>query len=764
MLSLLVITLLAGGLLLLAMRRRRPAWEAALCDPLPRVPGSRWGGIWLALGLALVALALGLLEYRQPYYFSQDDVLVGELPGTLWQCRSAWEGRVPEYNPYVLLGAPALSEGSGGTYPPTYLAYAIARHVLGDEYATLEVFAALHLLAGFAAAYWAARQAGMGPMPACAAAVSLVLSGSVLVMGRSWHTFLPLVLWTPLLVAAVAKLSAGPVSWKWSLATAAVLGIAYHGEFLQVWAYSVLFLVLATAWLVLMGRIPPRRGLQLIPAVLMGLALAAPLVWVQAALAADMTHSGGYGCGIADGLAAMLLPYPLARAGHPNGWGSTELAYMGHLYYFGTLLLLLFVAQVLVWFTARPRRAVWAEQVWTVAACVAFLLALGPAGGLWLVLGKLPVFGSINNHPFRLLPFFVLFAVLSGGLFLERLLRLAARRRAWEIGLGVVLGGLLVYHVVMARASFYAYGFRPYPNLPAELAAMLTGEEAGEKGMSPISGSGPAGASRQLERWGYASPQRLAAWAPNRSIVPSYALALPHNLPAVYRLPAFGGYDPVVENKPPFQFAEERMRQEPAAAARAYGVRWLLEHRTGREPVFSPNPNLREMEQSVRLDGAFRRIDLVHVHRLAGLDDLTVGEVGGVAPLAFANGVRGEGRGTRDECRSLPLRLHGGGIDVDLRGLAAAGAVTVNFLWYPEMTAAVDGRPVLCRRDEWQRIVADVPAGARELAVRYRPDWARGIVAGGLLLGLGLAGAAALRRCNRSPETVSIGRRGTDAL
>ncbi len=740
MLSLLLIALTAGGLVLAAMRRRRPAWEAALGDPLARLPDSRWEGIWLALGLALVALALGLLEYRQPYYFSQDNVLVGELPGTLWQCRSAWEGRVPEYNPYVLLGAPALSEGSGGTYPPTYLAYAIARHVLGDEYSTLEVLAALHLLAGFAAAYWAARLAGIGAMPACAAALSLVLSGSVLVMGRSWHTFLPLVLWTPLLVAAVAKLAAGPVSWKWSLATAAVLGMAYHGEFLQVWAYSVLFVALATAWLVWMGRIPIARGLQLIPAGLLGLALAAPLVWVQAALAADMTHGGGYGCGIAGGLAAMLLPYPLARAGHPNGWGSTELAYMGHLYYFGTLLLLLFTAQVLVWFTARPRRAVWAEQVWTMAGCVAFLLALGPVGGLWPLLGKLPVFGSINNHPFRLLPFFVLFAVLSGGLFLERLLRLAAHRRAWEIGLGVVLGGLLVYHVTMARASFYAYGFRPYPKLPGELASLLTGE----KGISPISGRGREGAPHELDRPGFGWPQRLAAWAPNRSIVPSYALALPHNLPAVYRLPALGGYDPVVENKPPFEFAEERMRQEPTAAARAYGVRWLLEHRTCRQPVFSPNPNLRELEESARLDEAFSRIDLVQVHRLAGVADLTVGEVGRVAPLAFTHGAggegrgargegrrttddgrrtRGEGRGARGEGRSLPLRLHGGGIDVDLYGLAPAGPVTVNFLWYPEMTAAVDGRPVACRRDEWGRIVADVPAGARGLAVRYRPDW-----------------------------------------
>src|SRR3990170_2562387 len=123
------------------------------------------------------------------------------------------------------------------------MAYAIARDVLGNEYATVEVFAIFHILAGYAATYWASRLVGMGRMSAFAVSLSFVLSGSVLIMGRSWHTFIPAVLWMPLWVVAVMKMANGPVSWKWFLGTGAVVGIAYHGEFPQIWVYSMGFFV-----------------------------------------------------------------------------------------------------------------------------------------------------------------------------------------------------------------------------------------------------------------------------------------------------------------------------------------------------------------------------------------------------------------------------------------------------------------------------------------------------------------------------------------
>jgi hypothetical protein len=280
------------------------------------------------------------------------------------------------------------------------------------------------------------------------------------------------------------------------------------------------------------------------------------------------------------------------------------------------------------------------------------------------------------------------------------------------MAVAAVMAGVLLYHVAMARPAFYNYGFRPYPPLPHDVSALLHAGDA-------------------------TGPQRLASWAPRRSTAAGYAFTLPHNLPAVYRLPAFCGYDPLVECTPAFQEAEQSMRRDPAAAAKVYGIRWWLADRTRNHPARSPNPNIVEMETTVRLDAAFRQIDFSRTYAPKNLPDLAVLELDGVDPLAFVDG--------RPE-RALPLRLHGEGIDVDVSGLRSPGRVVVNFLWYPEMKAAADGKELSCLRDRWGRIVADVPAGAKTLAIRFRPDWLRGTLWGGASAALALAAAAVLAR------------------
>ncbi len=690
---------LIGTLLLFVLCHRRPGlreklrqWLFPQASPDDSLSPHRPRDYWFWGGLFFVLVALVGLEVSQPYYFTQDDVLVGELPGVLWLCQSVWQGVVPEYNPCVLLGAPALSCG-GGTYPVTYVAYAIARHGLGNEYATIEVFAFLHILAGYAATYWAARQVGIGRMPALVVSVCFVLSGSVLIMGRSWHTFVPAVVWTPLLIVAAAKLARGPVGWKWTLATGVIVGVAFHGEFPQIWAYSVGFFVFAILWFVVLGKIPAARGLHLLPALMLGLAIAIPLLAVQMGLASELKRPSGYGAGIGDGTLAMLVPYPMVWAPHPNGWGSTDIQYMGHLYYFGTLLALLCAANVVLLLATLPNRRTWAEHAWTVCAGLAFLAALGREGYLWSLMTEAPVLGAINNNPFRMLPFFVLFAALSGGLLLERLLQYVGNRRAWELALSGLLVVVIAYHVALCRPAFYTYGFRPYPAMSNEMARLLWSAEGSPTG-------------------------RITSWAAKRSISPSFADALPLNLPMVYQLPAFGGYSPLIECMPPYLHAKKQLGEDPTAAARAYGLRWFLKHRSCSAPVFSPNPAAVDFEAKVKLDEDFQRIGFAKTHALAGAPELKVLELDDVDPLAFV---------ADKSKRALPVHYNGAGIDVDVRGLTAAAPVIVNFLQYPKMTATIDGREVECRRDAWHRILVDVPAGAHRLAIRYRPDWKKGV-------------------------------------
>jgi hypothetical protein len=115
-------------------------------------------------------------------------------------------------------------------------------------------------------------------------------------------------------------------------------------------------------------------------------------------------------------------------------------------------------------------------------------------------------------------------------------------------------------------------------------------------------------------------------------------------------------------------------------------------------------------------------------------------ELDDVDPLAFAAG---------SPRQAMPVQLDGRGIDVDVRGLLSASPVVVNFLWYPEMTATVDGQQVKCSRDKWYRITAHVPARAKVLEIRYSPNWRKGIYLGLALAALSLATAACLNASSR---------------
>jgi hypothetical protein len=108
-----------------------------------------------------------------------------------------------------------------------------------------------------------------------------------------------------------------------------------------------------------------------------------------------------------------------------------------------------------------------------IPAVVALLLALGESGGLWWLMGLLPV--GLRNNPFRAMPWFVFFACLVGARYLEDFIasRQPIARQSVEerrsrllfgiAGIGLVLVAL---HLTRVGIAFYTYGFRPYPQLP----------------------------------------------------------------------------------------------------------------------------------------------------------------------------------------------------------------------------------------------------------------------------------------------------------
>ncbi len=679
----------------------------------PRAESRRSHWLWLVAGLIVVASALAIAESRQPYYFCQDDVLVDNLPTTLFACRSVWQGVLPEYNPYVMMGTPLLETGWGLTYPPLYLAYAVARHVLGDEYATLEVSAAMHLLAGFVVMYLVGRRLGLRGAVACLVALSFILSGAMLIMGRSGHAFLMAAVFQPLLILAADRLREGPVGWRWAALTGLAAGLYYHGTFPLLWFCGMGFFALHLACLWAWRTIPLARLAWAIPAALMAGGLMFPIFFQQCRLARDMAPYGGEGTGVGGHLAAFILPYPLCQSTLPKDWGSQECQYGGHFFYSGTVLTVLFLAALGDWMVAvlrrrRPRGI----HVWTCLAALGFVFCLGDDAFVWRLIAKLPA--GLNNHPFRVMPIFVLFSSLAGGLLLERLARILPRGNAVAVAVSCVGCLLLVYHVGCARTAFYSYGFRPYPALPGPLAAILEGPSLSAAG-------------------------RSVYCAPQRTVDPSYAVCLPHELPMAYELPALFGYQPLFLLKPPYRHVLSRIRAEPIAALRAYGVHWCLVHRTCRQNTLSAGRS-RELEETVLFEPPARTARGVQYHDLPELNDvLQVAEIKDAAPLCFR-------LGTHE--RPLPMRLDGRGIHVELDAAATDGAVVVNFLPYPELQAFVDGQRTLLMSDPWGRMLIRVAAGSRSLEVRCCPPWSQGLRLGAAMM---LCGVLAMWRLTPRP-------------
>jgi hypothetical protein len=680
---------------------------------------------WWIVGAVFLALALVALERIQPYYFSQDDVLVSELPGMLEGCRSLWHGVWPDYDPCRLMGGPLAPEGVFSlTYPPTYLSYAIAHHVLHNEYALTEVFAVLHEACGYVILWLLCARMGMRPSICTCCALCFLLSGSVLIIGRSWHTFIPLVVWVPLMMLAIERFAAGPVGLAWAIGTGLAGGILFHVGFPQAWVYALLGISLAGLWQAIAGAVPWSRLLWGAVAGLIAVGIAAPLLLPQMACATGVIRDPPHGAGIITEWKAALLPYPLVQVPHPMGWGSTDLKFMGQMFYFGSVFAVLFAAGFIALLGRCSRRA-WAQNTWLVLAVIAMLMCMGSAGVLFSITSHLPLVRNVSDYPFRALPFFVIFATIGAGMFLERSLEALGRGKWMEHSIALLTFCLLAYHVALARASFYTYGFEPYPQLPKAVARRIEGIENG----------------------------RMMSWSTVRSISPDLADTLPLDLPMLADVAAFGGYDPLLEYRDVFRDMERRLNVSPLDMMRIYGVRWHLISPLVRSPVVSLNPGVLDEETAVLyrpvLDVILPQLKLITHWRGTRLTEL-----GGVAPMSFTPMSFTPMSFTpmsftRDRpALPLPLTARGDGIRVDLRHLDGGGKVIVNFVWFPQMRASIDGEPVPVRQDEYHRIVIDAPPGARRLHIRYAAPWGLGGAIGVSIVLIALIGGWLMRdRC-----------------
>lgn len=727
--------------LLLAATLSAAAWRSERLGPICRralAPGpaesepvgsgepDREGRAWFLGGLTFLVLALAALEWFDACYFTRDDNLVAALPAMLYGCRSLAAGQFPAWTPSFLLGSPLAEMAFPALfYPPTLLCWWMATQVLGNEHLTLEVFSWAHLLAAYLMTFRLLRIVGARPSLACPATLSFVLSGFFLVSGRSWHAFLASAAWTPLMVRAAVLLARQGPSWRWATWLGMAIGLSFHAGHSQPWLNAVSALWCSAGLLALSGAMPLGRMLWLIPPCILGLGLAAPVMISEVSLVADAARIGGLGGGIARGLTALLLPYPLAYARHPNDLVGKHGPEMTQFYYSGTVFFAVGVATCLLLvgllLARRGAVATAAANPWAVNGAAFLLLSLGRPGFIWLSIGLLPLLNKFRD-PYRYLPLATLFLVISGALTLERLLPRGSKAAGAERAIAACVAMLLAHHVSMVPPPHHDYGFRPYPAM-ADLLPETIGTDA-----------------------------RCLPLIPRLGSAPDYARALSHNLPAVYGAHSMTGYKSIVAVSPENVRAASRFEKDSLEALKRYGVRWVVEHRLLALPPVDP-PSLEgfrgpgpiaraalawqvnETEESVLgaeadRDRALMRRVRAEARRVTRLPGVTVWEMGGADPIAFPRGRAGQ---------ALPCVQGPAGVSVDVSALTSGAAVVVNVLNRRWMRAAADGRAIQVDSDDWDRVVAQCPPGAKQLQVLYCPPWGRWFAVTACLVLLGLA-------------------------
>jgi hypothetical protein len=281
--------------------------------------------------------------------------------------------------------------------------------------------------------------------------------------------------------------------------------------------------------------------------------------------------------------------------------------------------------------------------------------------------------------------------------------------------------GLILLNTSWARASWYTFADRPYPALDASYAALIAPQGAGLGG-------------RILTR---------VQWEA-RSPVEGFFRTQALNFPTITGALSVGGYDTFAESSSENQRMLKLLSRDPVPAARAYGVRWLIWDKLFSHPVFSPNPQVNEIEM-LRMPErkALSAVKQEAVLALAA-DGVEVYRTNDADPLAFIDGPGKEPLGLRFEMR---------GATVEAAGIPHDALVVVNVLWRPWMRAFADGRPIECHADAWGRVIVRMKGTARVLEVLYRPPWMLSSFAGlGIAILGGISGWFLRLREKRGPN------------
>lgn len=653
-------------------------------EPETRPPGA---GDWRFAGLAgLAALAaLLLLQLLEPFFFLRDDNATHFLPAYTYAYETVASGQLPLLNQHQFLGHTFLAAGQTGTFLAVlYPLTAIWRLCGADARGIVDMLATLHLAFAGAGMALLLRWLGLRRSLAFPLALAWALFPFGVLVARSWVFVTYLMAFLPWNAWLLLRFLERPSARRWAALALAKTLFLLTG-YVQ---YMVIASFFELAFLALHFFLERRQGWwkreALAIAAVFGLTalLAAPLlVPLFEAKAASAERSGRIASERA--LAFALGPADFARAQvFVPREGALFRSGSGAAFYLGIPLLLALGVAARRWRSLGPAFA---------AAFGAGLFALAMSTVLYYLLYLTPLFASLR-WPFKNFPvagFFLLLAAAGGA----RLFAAGGPRRARLAAALLWLGFGLQLALFLVPSWRQPFGPHRFEGTVEALRASPLMRALGDDGrvIAALSPEDPPRLSPSPLRLGF-----LYA-----TLAGKYHLA---------------GYDPLLarlnqELAPPTTANTELL----FSAAAWPSIRPALETLSGRYLLIAADSALREpllADPGVRL--------------LAEDQGQLLLELGGALPLVLR----------LEDRQALPFRWRAGGIEVELPADFPGGHVFFNLAGLPGYEIRLDdellGRPEIAEK----RPVAEVPAGAHHLELRYADT---GFTRGVALAALGLA-------------------------
>jgi len=434
------------------MREKFKDYFIDLTTKQPDYESNKNSKIYLLAGFLFFIICLIILEIRQPLYFTQEDNFSFTLPLYLEYFRNLFDhGLFTTLNPYQFTGSPVSEILTGILYPLTYICYMLARFILRNDLYFIEVYSITNLVMYYFTFYIACRCLKVRPSIAVLCSLFYTLSGYSLTLTRSQACFAPVMAFSPLVVPIFNylkdKTSSSFSHWKWFFITGLFIALVFLAGNVQMDIYLLIFMLFAVIIMLISKQITFKRALYSIPAIILGIAIALPNLFITYELLSRVDRDGiTYGDIYSLVLPAFFLPYPFYLILYKN-WIPF---FRGEFFFAGGLnALLVIVIFPIFWVLAlKIKRNLILEilrnNLYIILAFIALTLCLGEKTIIWKLLHSFPIMNHFRGSV-KFILFFNLFSILGLSIFLERIYSILNLKKIYKICFIAFSYSLIVY-------------------------------------------------------------------------------------------------------------------------------------------------------------------------------------------------------------------------------------------------------------------------------------------------------------------------------